>query len=128
MTFLSIVFDIISIYADNCGAVLTLISSASLATILIINTTIIDAPRDFDTIVAVVCGILTLLAIGCSGGNNRKTDGAGGTFAYEFGEIDRGARPPGAAGAQQQGGKIRITTTMMVSLKDGLKYSISING
>ena len=68
MTSLSIVFDIILSCMDNC-AVLTLIPSASLTT-LIMNTTIIDTSSNFHTIV-VMCETFTLLAIGCDGSEER---------------------------------------------------------
>ena len=48
MTFLPIVFDMISSCVDNYGALLTSIVSASLT--LILDTTIVGASRDFDTI------------------------------------------------------------------------------
>ena len=82
----------------------------SLASTVIINTTIVGASNDFDTIVGMVCGIFTLLATGCcGGGNNLKTDGAGGTSAYEFDEMDRSAH---------QGGKMKATITAI--FRDGL--------
>ena len=98
-------------------AIFTTINFSILMTFLSIA--IIGSAREFDTIVAVACGIFTLLPIvWCSGGNNSKTDG-GGTFAYEFDEMDRSARR-GAPDVQQPAGNKKAATIAIAIFKDEL--------
>ena len=68
MSFSLIVFGIISNCMNNYDASLTLTLT------LIMNATIVATPNDLDTIVGLVGGIFTLLAIRCGAGNNSKTD------------------------------------------------------